>query len=365
LKILKNFLVYTTLTSWNEPPRSRHQVTNEIKKNGIVYFVEKSRIGVPRISVTKAEAQVFIITPYHPIDYRVRYRTPGLNERYHLWLLQKIKTLNIDFEIVFTFDHTSHLITSFYKNVIYYCGDDFIGNAKISLPWINAFHRKIERKLSASAKLCVVTSDYLYERHIGYNKNTHVVPLGSPAIEQPFHYKPPEGKIPTLGVVSYLNRRMALDVFDELLKKFRVVLIGPADAEIKERYAANSNAVFMGIKSGSELYACLEDVDVCIAPYNVQNVNKGGTPNKMWLYLALGKPCVVTNIPAIKNWTFEDKLVYICNNEQFLETCEKAFAENTEELARKRVALAKQNTWDNRVQQILDLYYKQPVEHLV
>jgi glycosyltransferase involved in cell wall biosynthesis len=336
-----------------------------IKKSGIVYFVEKSKIGIPRITVTKKEDHVYVITPYHPVDYRVRYRTPVLNERYHAWLLQKVKALGITFDIVFTFDHTSHLITSFFENVVYYCGDDFIGNAKVSLPWINAFHRRIERKLSETAQLCIVTSEYLYERHIQYNKNTHLVMLGSPTIKQELAYKEPSGTKPVLGVVSYLNRRMALDVFDALLKKFKVILIGPADATFRKRYEGNANAVFVGTKKGAELYQCLSDVDVCIAPYNENNVNKGGTPNKMWLYLALGKPCVVTNIPAIRNWRFDEGLVYICDNEHFVENCERAFVENSEEVTHRRVALSRMNSWDNKVQEILDLYYsKQPAPPL-
>lgn len=358
MKTLKNYLVYTTLTSWKEPPRSRHQVTNIIKKGGVVYFVEKSNIGIPRIDVRQVEESVFVITPYHPIDYRVRYRTPVLNERYHTWLLQKVKGLNIPFEIVFTFDHTSYLITGYFDNVIYYCGDDFIGNARISLPWINAYHKKIERKLSMGARLCIVTSEYLYERHIQYNKNTHIVTLGAPTVNQEFDYKKHVNKAPVLGIVSYLNRRMALDVFDELLKKFKIILIGPADEDIKKRYAGNPNAVFVGTQSGNELYRYLADVDVCIAPYNEKNVNKGGTPNKLWLYLALGKPCVVTNIPAIRSWSAEKGLWYKCSNDQFVQTCEQAYAEDSERLFHERIAFAKQNSWENKVNSILDLYYK-------
>lgn len=358
MKTLKTYLVYTTLTSWNEPPRSRHQITNIIKKQGVVYFVEKSKIGRPKIAVRQVEENVFVITPHHPIDYRVRYRTPVLNERYHTWLLQKVLDLQIAFDIVFTFDHTSYLITKYFDNVIYYCGDDFIGNAKISLPWINAYHKKIERKLSEGAQLCIVTSEYLYERHIRYNKNTHIVTLGAPTISQEFQYNKPGHKTPTLGIVSYLNRRMALDVFDELLKKFKIILIGPADEDIKKRYAVNANAVFVGTKSGSDLYQHLAGVDVCIAPYNEKNVNKGGTPNKLWLYLALGKPCVVTNIPAIRNWSAEKGLWYKCSNDQFVQTCEQAFAEDSEVLFYERIDFAKKNSWENKVNSILELYNK-------
>jgi hypothetical protein len=329
-----------------------------IKKDGIVYFVEKSRIGFPRIEVSKKEDHVYVITPHYPIDYRVRYRTPVLNGRYHAWLLQKVKALGISFDLVFTFDHTSYLITGFFDNVIYYCGDDFIGNAKISLPWINAFHRRIERRLSERAKLVIVTSDYLYSRHIQFNANTHTVPLGAPTIERPYVYHPSGRETPVLGIVAFLNYRMPLDVFDAILKKFKVILIGPADATFRKRYEGNENAVFVGTKHGDELYKALADVDVCIAPYAEQKINKGVTPNKLWLYLALGKPSVVTSISNIRNWHFDKGLVYICNNEQFSENCQLAFVEDSEELARRRVELSRRNSWDSRVQEILNLYYQ-------
>jgi hypothetical protein len=317
--------------------------------------VERSRIGLPKVVVTQVEKTVFTITPYYPIDYRIRYRTPRLNEQYHNWLLNKIEKLNLAFEIVLTFDHTSHLINKVFQNVIYYCGDDFIGNAKFSLPWINAFHKRIEQRLAGGAKLVIVTSEYLYARHIRFNKNTHIVPLGAPVIDQPFTYKKGTNDKPVLGIVAFLNRRMPLDLFDGLLKKFKILFIGPATAEITARFAGNENAVFTGIKKGAELYQCLEEVDVCIAPYAEQKINKGVTPNKLWLYLALGKPCVVTAIPNIRNWNFEAGLVYKCSNAAFAETCGKAFVENSEALALKRVALAKENSWDNRVRQILEL----------
>ena len=353
---MKNYLVYTTLTTWNEPPRSRHQVTNVLKKEGVVYFVERSRIGLPKITVTKREEGVYTITPYHPVDYRVRYRTPLLNEWYHGWLLQQIKRLGISFEVVFTFDHTSYQINRFFTNVVYYCGDDFIGTGNFNVLWINAFHRRIERKLAAGAKMVVVTSEYLFERHKAFNSNTHIVPLGAPTVDEQPHYKAPENRLPTLGIVAFLNERMPLELFDGLLKKFKILMIGPADSHITARYAANTNAVFTGPKNGKALYKILEEVDVCIAPYAEQRINKGLTPNKLWLYLALGKPSIVTDIPNIKNWNFEPGVLHKCSNAQFGAICEKAYAENSETLFYKRIAVAKENSWQNRVHTILSLY---------
>ena len=78
----------------------------------------------------------------------------------------------------------------------------------------------------------------------------------------------------------------------------------------------------------------------------------------MWLYLALGKPCVVTNIPAIRDWNFEKGLLYKCSNEHFVQACEQAYAEDSETLFNERIAFAKKNSWEHKVNSILELYYK-------
>ena len=356
---MKNFLVYTTLTAWKEPPRSRHQVTTCLQGRGVVYFVERSRIGLPRIEIELAEENVVVLTPFFPIDFRVRYRTPGLNELYHYWLINKIKDLNVDFEIVFTFDHTSHIIHRFYENVVYYCGDDFIGNGDYSIFFINLFHKLIEKKLTANSQMCVVTSNHLLKKQIQFNKHTHLIPLGSPKINHLPTYKQPASRIPTLGLVGYLNRKIPLEILDQMLAEFKIYLIGPAELHITHRYRHNENAVFTGPKGGPELYQLLNDeVDVCIAPYKEEKVNKGGTPNKLWLYLALGKPCVVTEIPEIRSWDFGAKVFYKCGNEDFIKTCKTAYFENNKTLFFRRIQIAEENSWEKRVDGILDQYYK-------
>lgn len=324
-----------------------------------MYFVERSKVGFPGIQVKLTEENLVVLTPYFPVDYRVRYRIPGLNELYHFWLINKIKDLKVDFEIVFTFDHTSHIIHRFYDNVVYYCGDDFIGNADYSNFFVNFFHEIIEQKLTLKSRMCVVTSEFLWTKQVKFNKSTHMIPLGSPKINLVRKYKEPAKRMPTLGVVGYLNRKIPLDVLDQLLSEYKVYLIGPADQHIKERFQHHLNAVFTGPKTGMELYQLLEDeVDVCLAPYAEDKINKGVTPNKLWLYLALGKPCVVTEIPNIKDWNFEENLIYKCRNQDFSRTCRTAFEDNNETLFLKRIQVAEENSWEKRVEIILNRYYQ-------
>jgi glycosyltransferase involved in cell wall biosynthesis len=77
----------------------------------------------------------------------------------------------------------------------------------------------------------------------------------------------------------------------------------------------------------------------------------------MWLYLSLGKPVVLTDMPNINSWVFEDKLVYKCDNKDFIDYCILAYKDDCPELVSKRIQLAKDNSWENRVKRIKELYY--------
>lgn len=324
----------------------------------MVYFIERSETGLPGISINRRQDNVVVITPSFPVDYRIRYRTPLLNEFYHYWLLNKLKGLNVDFDLVITFDHTSHIINQFFDNVIYYCGDDFIGNAVYTLPLVNYYHRLIEQKLAASSGMCVVTSEFLLKRHVRYNEQSHLIPLGAPTINYERIFKKSNKHTPVLGIVAFFDFRIPLEILDQLLQEFKIYMIGPADQQIQNRYQHNRNAIFTGTKRGKELYQLIEDeVDVCIAPYAEDKINKGLTPNKLWLYLALGKPCVVTNIPNIKEWNFGEKIMYKCSNQDFIQSCRTAFLENNETLFKRRIQIANENSWHNRVDSMLNLYY--------
>lgn len=354
----KSYLIYTTVTEWNEPPRARHQVTNELKKEGAVYFVEKNKTGYPRVEVKQVEENVYVVTPYYWLNYKVRYRTPGVNEQYHNWLLRKIKDLNVDFEMVISFDYTAPAINKYFDNVIFYCADDNVGFGNFNPFFINKYHTRTEKLVAKKAKLCIVTSDYMQGKIKAYNTCTHVVPLGAPPVTFSGIQLPQKNKQkPVLGLVGFLDNNLDFELLDEVLKQYEVRFIGPANATTKERLTRSPNAKLLGPKTGIDLYEELSKVDVCIAPYDQRKLNKGATPNKMWLYLALGKPSVIITMPNIKNWSFDEGLVYICESKDFISNCQQAYETDTDELVQKRIELSKTNSWSYRVQQIKDLYY--------
>ncbi|CAN5120260.1 hypothetical protein BH09BAC2_BH09BAC2_18120 [soil metagenome] len=359
-------MLYTIVTQWEEPPRARHQVANELKVLGKVYFVERNKFGFPRIEIKQVEENVFVITPYYFINYKARYRLETINNMYHEWLLKKIKNLNIEFELVITFDYTAPAIHNYFNNVIFYLADDNVGFGKFNPAWINRYHERTEKEVAQRANLCIATSDYMGKKIGAYNLQTHVIPLGAPEIKiEPFTVSQNKKGLPVLGLVGFLDSNMDEALLFKILGKFTVLMIGPANKKNIERLSAYQNAKILGVKTGKALADALKEADVCIAPYDINKLNKGATPNKFWLYLAVGKPAVITTMPNIENWRFEDKLVYKCTNDSFIEKCIEAYNDDTTELALKRIELARNSSWQKRVKSMLELFYKVSAEKTV
>ena len=355
---MPDFLLYTIVTQWDEPPRARHQIANELKKLGAVYFVEKNKKGSARIEINKVEENVVVITPFFPIDYRIRYRTPIINEIYHQWLLRQIKRLDISFDVVITVDYTAPAIHQYFDRVIFYCADDNVGFGNFN-PWlINYYHTRTEKKVAAGATICVVTSDYMQSKISKYNNRCYNIPLGAPEVTiNEVRMNDKKETLPTLGLVGYLDSNLDESLLYSLLAQFKIVFIGPASDETKAKMAKFTNATMLGPQTGNQLIESLQNVDVCIAPYDLKKINKGATPNKLWLYLSVGRPSVITKIPNIQSWKFENDMVYICNNDEFAGYCKIAYDRDNIMLANERIRTAKESSWHNRVNQILKLFY--------
>ena len=95
-------------------------------------------------------------------------------------------------------------------------------------------------------------------------------------------------------------------------------------------------------------------MDVGIAPYYMTDSNTGRTPNKMWQYLAAGKPAVITNLPNVRHWSFPSGTVYKADKEkEFVDMIEKAYQEDSGKLVKERIHLAKNNSWEKRAELLL------------
>ena len=316
----ERYLINTVSTSWEEPPRARHQVAFELSKYAKVVFVERNRFGVPNIKISKPQSNIVLITPFFPIDHRLRYRIPIVCELYQHWLFSVLRKKFGKIPII-NFDHTASKIHKYFNDVIYYCNDYYIRGYYFNC--IKLHLQRSENKVVRNARFCIVTSDFLYLHLLRNNNKVHLIKLGAPTIINRESKKIQEScdkiKVSLVGFID--STKISVKLIRKIIinPDIQLFIYGPVKREFKNQFKGINNIFIKGPKTGNELYDELLKTDVGIIPYFKNDNNPGRTPNKLWLYLALGLPTVVTNIENIKNWKFEKGTIYkVKDNNNFV-----------------------------------------------
>jgi len=331
------FLV-NTITDWNEPPRARHQLAEALSQDHQVTFVSANRFGfIPAIKTVSVSENLTVIIPHFPVDSRVRYRIPLINKIYQIWLFKRIRKEYNDY-IVINFDFTALHIYNYFRRVVYYCNDDYIYISAINNPgFIVRYHRECEAAVARRAIFCVATSEFLAKKLTNNNRSTYELRLGAPKVKSipanALKLSDKNNRPVNVGFVGYLNTAER-ELFEFLIEKRDIILtiVGPVSEQEAIKYKGIENVVTKGKLTGQDLYNAVADFDVGIVPYPLHS-KVDRTPNKLWLYLALGKPVVISNIKSIENWKFSDGFVYRANNyEEFYAGIKKAHSENNETL---------------------------------
>ncbi len=348
----------TSLTSWDEIPRARHQVTEALLRAGHeVLFVEKNRCGLPRICSREEKPGLTVISPGFPVVCRYRYRLPLVNEFYQLWLFSRLKKKWGD-ALVVNFDFTAHLLPRFFKRVVYYCNDEYIGNSSSPCFLVDAYHRFAERRVTARSVFCVSTAVYLTRKLSRDNPRVYEIPLGGPPPQVRPEDRCFEKRKPiTVGLMGALKAgHVSPDIINRLLEEpdFRVVCIGNAGDKFRKAVNPSGQIEFKGVLTGDALFREMAAFDVALAPYNLKMINAGVTPNKLFQYLACACPVVISAIPNIRGVTYPPGTVYVVDaEEKFAERIRQAVSEDCPDYATVRLQYAAANTWDRRIELFL------------
>ena len=351
-----------TITSWDEPPRARHQVAQALAKNHKVVFITRNEFGVPKLTWNVINPNLTLIKPYFPVDYRIRYRMPVINEIYQNWLFRNLLH-SFKKPRVINFDHTATQIFKYFNDVVYYCNDDYTGISRRDNPkFIYKYHLIAEKQVAKKANFCVVTTEFLAEKLKKMNSNVFEIRLGGPSLDDygitAIRYKKQSNTI-NIGFVGFIEPiNISLIIIDALvaMSNCRLTLIGPEKRDCLKHYRTRENVFLKGILKGEDLYREINKFDVAIVPYSFQG-HIDRTPNKIWQYLALGKPVVISNVHSIKQWLFPKGVIYKASTvDDFASLVLKAHEENNEHLINQRIEISKANTWDNRVADLLSIY---------
>jgi len=161
---------------------------------------------------------------------------------------------------------------------------------------------------------------------------------------------------PIIGFAGWIGYHIDAQLLTRVAEAYpqcSLVLVGPdelGDAEGRKRLQALPNVFFLGKKARELLPQYLRVFDVGLMPYLLEGHVRWAYPLKLHEYLAAGLPIVATALPALEPYA---RFVRIAATyDQFVALIGEAFQDHSPETIAARVAVARENTWDERVAQM-------------
>lgn len=258
---------------------------------------------------------------------------------------------------------------SAFKNdaVVYDCVDDHVAQAGAERN--PARVREEEAAILKRADLVTVTSRHLYELKKDQNPNVHLVlNAGDVTAFLPASYPPASpssprlgsGEHPRIGTVGALDEyKIDLDMMARVARakpEWQFVFVGrpvvhPRSRVVKELQAL-PNMHFTGVIPRQEVPKHAAEFDVCMIPYRLSAYNKSSFPLKFWEFMATGKPIVVSGLPELK--PYRHLIGYAKRADDFIALCKAALADPAKGRD-GRIALAREHSWEKRVEQLVRL----------
>ncbi|MGE5422110.1 MAG: glycosyltransferase, partial [Ignavibacteriales bacterium] len=165
---------------------------------------------------------------------------------------------------------------------------------------------------------------------------------------------PPEVRDITAPIIGYygsISSWFDIELIEQVADTFshcQVVIIGPGSDKVNR--SGRHNILSLGYKSYSDLPHYAQLFDVALIPFRVSPLTEAVNPVKMWEYLAAGLPVVSSALPEVRGITE----VYCSESKaDFMDNIARALYEDTEEMKRERIELARKNTWMARAETIL------------
>lgn len=165
-------------------------------------------------------------------------------------------------------------------------------------------------------------------------------------------------KKPIIGYIGALSSWVDIELIAysaKQLQNWTFVLVGPTLLpKIDKGLKGISNIYLLGPRPYKWIPSYINAFDVCLIPFKLDMMANPSDPVKLYEYLALGKPVVSTNIAVMKKLN-EQSLVYIGKNkEDFVCKIKEAY-ENKHLHINERCLYANQNSWEARVNKLLEL----------
>jgi uncharacterized SAM-binding protein YcdF (DUF218 family)/glycosyltransferase involved in cell wall biosynthesis len=240
--------------------------------------------------------------------------------------------------------------------VVYYCIDDFAASSSGARTI-----RLTEHRLFREADLVFVTSERLRERARQFRQQADLFPFAVDfrrfeAVRNSSDEIPADLLAisrPIVGYIGGLHRWIDQDLVAQAARRLpdvSFVFIGPTQCDVS-KLEAEPTIRLLGAKSSQQLPGYIKGFDVGIVPYVRAEYTTNVYPTKLNEYLAMGKPVVATSLPEISRFNERHgNVVAVADKaDAFASEIQQAIQESDGRDVQKRIAVARENSWDARL----------------
>ena len=289
------------------------------------------------------------------------------DRRYAREVLKAVTKLDFNNYILF---NDNSMITGFYfkellkPSIFIY----LLRDAVIHVDYHKRHGTRLQPQIIQKADFAVANSDYFADYERKTNPRSFMIGQGCD-IKM---YSDEKGELeipsdlstiskPIIGYVGYLTTiRLDIDVLIYIAQSrpdWNLVLVGPEDDGFeKSKLHELSNVYFLGKKDPDKLAAYIKGFDVALNPQIVNIITDINYPLKIDEYLAMGKPTVATKTTFMAY--FKDYTYLPTTKEEFVVEIEKALAEDSPIMQKRRRDFASKHTWENFVGKIYNFIEK-------
>lgn len=221
--------------------------------------------------------------------------------------------------------------------------------------------KRIEPKICAACDMVLANSAYLADMVRPYNPKAFDIGQGLDLSDYNAdnEYTVPndikEIPKPIVGYAGWITSlRLDADLLYNVateLPHLSFVFVGSEDDYFAQHVLHTlQNVYFLGLKQSKEIPAYIAAFDICINPQLVNQITIGNYPRKIDEYLSLGKKVIATKTRAMEMF---DLYVWNCSGvKEYVAAIQEALNDHSQKLVEKRIAFAKEHTWENSVKKI-------------
>ncbi|TDX01916.1 glycosyltransferase [Dinghuibacter silviterrae] len=230
-------------------------------------------------------------------------------------------------------------------------------HGQVSEPW-----------LVRHSDLCICTSKALYEQYRAVNPKTFFIPNAanlhhsSKALDPALEVHPALQSLtrPVIGYFGNIERRIDYVLLERVFrdhpdKTFVFAGALSEDWPAPDWFFQVPNVVLLGRQPYDQMPAIVKGFDVAIIPFKEDHVSRTIFPLKLFEYLGAGRPTVSTNFNPDLAEHAEGTVFFCKDPETFSAAINQALRDNGPDALAARLAVAGRNTWENRVEELMQL----------